>query len=226
MGINIFNKNLKIYRNRKEVNELNYFKFIPENYITLKKNVIKKMGLPKGTILFCLNTNCTNALLLCFKVNDEISMPFDDVQSVIDSLHDSMDDNTGIIEVSTATTKLRKKIIYTIIKHKKQVYNDLQFGVEYTLNLNIKVNDEVWLINGSFCEEGITGYRDNIIYTTVMENINLNNPFDEWMYDPYDKNYIQGYLMNISEKPEYDLMFPEHPLSELRGYIKYIIENN
>lgn len=84
----------------------------------------------------------------------------------------------------------------------------------------------MWLINGSFCEEGITGYRDNIIYTTVMENINLNNPFDEWMYDPYDKNYIQGYLMNISEKPEYDLMFTEHPLSELRGYIKYIIENN
>ena len=32
--------------------------------------------------------------------------------------------------------------------------------------------------------------------------------------------------MNLSENMEYDAMFPQHPLSETRNFIKYIIENN
>lgn len=32
--------------------------------------------------------------------------------------------------------------------------------------------------------------------------------------------------MNLSEKKDFDDMFPEHPLSKLRLLISYIIENN
>ena len=49
---------------------------------------------------------------------------------------------------------------------------------------------------------------------------------DGWFKDPYDKNYKKGILMNLSENMEYDAMFPQHPLSETRNFIKYIIENN
>ena len=39
------------------------------------------------------------------------------------------------------------------------------------------------------------------------------------MKDPYDENIDLPYMMNLSEKEEYDKMFPEHPLSRLRKYL-------
>ena len=49
---------------------------------------------------------------------------------------------------------------------------------------------------------------------------------DEWFKDPYNENYKNGLLMNMSEKSEYDVMFPQHPLSEARSLIEFILENN
>ena len=49
---------------------------------------------------------------------------------------------------------------------------------------------------------------------------------DGWFKDPYDNSFKKGLLMNLSEKPEYDAMFPNHPLSILRNIIKFLIENN
>ncbi len=40
-----------------------------------------------------------------------------------------------------------------------------------------------------------------------------------WQQDPYDPAFTKGFLMNQSEKPEYDKSFPEHPLSLLRSAI-------
>jgi hypothetical protein len=46
------------------------------------------------------------------------------------------------------------------------------------------------------------------------------------MKDPYDEKFDRGILMNLSEKREYDYSFPNHPLSEMRRLIDYIIDNN
>lgn len=46
-----------------------------------------------------------------------------------------------------------------------------------------------------------------------------NNTAKGWMKDPYDENIDLPYMMNLSEKEEYDKMFPEHPLSRLRKYL-------
>ena len=44
--------------------------------------------------------------------------------------------------------------------------------------------------------------------------------------DPYDETYNKGLRMNLAEKEEYDVVFPEHPLSEARNLVKIIIEKN
>ena len=46
-----------------------------------------------------------------------------------------------------------------------------------------------------------------------------NKTVKGWMKDPYDENIDLPYMMNLSEKEEYDKMFPEHPLSRLRKYL-------
>ena len=38
--------------------------------------------------------------------------------------------------------------------------------------------------------------------------------------------YKADNIMIESEKVDYDIMFPQHPLSEIRALIKYIVENN
>ena len=47
-----------------------------------------------------------------------------------------------------------------------------------------------------------------------------------WTCDPYDISYTKGRLMILSEAREYDSMFSEHPLSEVRNFSGYVIKNN
>ena len=49
---------------------------------------------------------------------------------------------------------------------------------------------------------------------------------DEWSRDPYDAQRNKGLLMNWIEDEKYDGLFPKHPLSEMRYFVKYVIENN
>lgn len=43
-----------------------------------------------------------------------------------------------------------------------------------------------------------------------------------WWHDPYDETLTQGFLMNLSEKEEYDAEFPDHPLSVVRRWMKQV----
>lgn len=201
--------------------------FVPNNYRLLDEELPSDMALPKGAIPFGMATDCASAFMVCFEVNEDAAMPFDNPELLINSLHKYMRDDEGIIEVVSTIAKSGKKVAYDIIKHNMKDDNGFSLGTEYTLNLNIKINGKMMLINGSFVEEGMTGIRDTAVYEMFRrENPNLENPFDGWMCDPYDETYKNGYLMNMSEKAEYDVQFPEHPLSEVRKYIEYILSNN
>ena len=95
------------------------------------------------------------------------------------------------------------------------------------MNLNIKIDDDIHFINSSFVERGMTGARDNTVYMMYLQKYpDLENPFDGWASDPYDPEYTEGFLMNISEEPQFDELFPDHPLSKARKLVEYILENN
>ena len=106
--------------------------------------------------------------------------------------------------------------------------------ISHPESADISCDDHVYFISGSFDEAGMTGQRDSICLmlhakskeqagqaadlTDIMEH--------DWFCDPYDPNYTKGFLMNRSEVPELDSMFPEHPLSVTRSLVSFVVENN
>ena len=155
-------------------------------------------------------------------------MPFDDPQSVIDEQHNTMGENEGLIEVANGTTAAGKPYIYEIVKRSIMDGDGLSQGVEYTMNINVRMEKSIQFINGSFTEEGMTSVRDNMVLAMYSKekNLSLGEAMNEWFRDPYDPEFKKGFLMNLSEKPEFDEQFPDHPLSEARTLVKYIVENN
>jgi len=46
--------------------------------------------------------------------------------------------------------------------------------------------------------------------------------FKGWLDDPYDSNETGPMTRNISERPEYDSRFPNHPLSRARWVLGHL----
>ena len=200
---------------------------IPEEYKRIDDE-FPDMGFPcKEGEIYGLRADMFSAFILKCIVPENVSMNFDYPQIVIDDWHNNMPDNYGLIEVKNGITNSGNKFIYFIIKHRINAENDIPMANGYMLNMNIKIDDDIYFINSSFKEEGITGHRDAVIYMIFRQKYSyLEDSFDGWMADPYDKDYNKGFLMNISEEEQFDEMFPEHPLSKARSLAKYIIDNN
>ena len=79
-------------------------------------------------------------------------------------------------------------------------------------------------------EQGITGIRDSAILSLMITNGTVKRDNEEegrlkgWMRDPYDNSINLPFMMNLSESEKFDDMFPNHPLSRLRKYLKHIEE--
>lgn len=214
-------KQIKFSRKKAPMNML------PDGYQLLTKKLPASLNLPKKHIAFGMRTSSASALLVFFEVDEQSAMPFDDVQAIIADLHEGMSNSEGIIEVNSGTTSGGCKYVYNIRKLREEDENGLSVGVDYNLNLNILIDNKIYFINGSFREEGLTGVRDTTIYELYRrEHPDLESPLVGWCCDPYENEYQQGFLMNISESAVYDEQFPDHPLSETRKYIAYIVENN
>ena len=102
------------------------------------------------------------------------------------------------------------------------------------MTFNFIIDDTIYFISGSFDEAGITGMRDSTAYALILnakrdagDEIDVETFMENgWFRDPYDPDYKKGFLMNLSEKPELDELFPEHPLSVARALVKFVVENN
>ncbi len=171
---------------------------------------------PLTTALALQNAN-TEAMVLIYPIKPDSAMPFSRPQKVVDGIHRALGDDQGLIDVSSGVTDGGHKYIYSIVKSARQPY-----GVQYTLTLHLERPDHVLNVTGFFDESGMTGMRDAIIY----EMMTREGKTDSWSRDPYDPEYKNGLLMNLSEMPKYDPLFPDHPLSTLRGFLKYMTENN
>ena len=200
----------------------------PSNYQRIKQDYLEGLGIPEEATGYEMHTNRTNGIFVNYPVSEEITMPFDDPQEIIDELHKSMDDNTGLIEVKNGTTAAGRDYIYEIIKHLMVDDKDQLIGVEYTVNMNIRMENTIQFINASFAEAGITGMRDSLVAAAYAEenNISFEETMKQWFEDPYDSDYKTGFLMNYSEREEFDGEYPWHALSEARSLVKYIIDNN
>lgn len=110
-----------------------------------------------------------------------------------------------------------------------------QFSPESWLNSNRNGGSrrsDRWLkiarnIHGSFQErDKVPGNRSGMLYLMSLGSSELQLETEAWDRDPYDSNREKGFLMNWAEDEKYDGLFPYHPLSEMRRFINYVVENN
>ena len=201
---------------------------LPDYYELDTRPVPVDMGLPSDASIYGMRTQTSSGMLIIFPVSERESMPFDDDRSIIDSLHKTLTgENEGLVEVGHGTTKSGFPYVYDIIKHRMVDKQGIMLGMEYSINLNLKFPDEIGYINGSFMEKGISGVRESIVLEMyTREKGSFDEAFKSWMEDPYDKEFKQGLLRNYSERPDVDVLFPDHPLSLVRELISYIRDNN
>lgn len=206
---------------------------VPESYDRIDISKLKDVDLPEGAEGYTIATGNASGIVFCYPVTAEASMPLDDSQKIINYLHETMDENQGIIEVNTGSCKNGGRFIYYLMKYRKGI-DAIPKKVGYQLNFNFKIGDQIYFISGSFEEEGITGQRDSVgIMLYIKAKEQAGEPADmgnimenDWFRDPYDSEYKKGFLMNRSEIPELDSTFQAHPLSVARELVKYVTENN
>lgn len=73
-------------------------------------------------------------------------------------------------------------------------------------------------VQGYFSEGAMTGQRDAVVLELLRRGGTVSvgtGGLEGWMRDPYSGSTV-GFLMNRSEEPRYDEMFPGHPLTQCR----------
>jgi hypothetical protein len=128
----------------------------------------------------------------------------------------------AIIELESTTTDgclaLRQ-----IIKVPQQPH-----GMTYVGSLLLPFRDFSFVIKVQCQEHGTTGIRDAVILDEALRDGRVTFDPDRkdflkgWMRDPYNPALHRGFHWNLSEAPEYDVRFPDHPLSRLRPVLAHL----
>ena len=193
--------------------------------INIPKDFHKMKSMPKdpaNSVVYGMQTQSSRCLLIMYPINSQSAMPYENISVIVDGIHRALADTQGLIEVDAGITKNNKKYVYSIVKSKLE-----PSGMQYVLTMHIDMNENTINIQAFFDEIGTTGLRDATILNKMVSDGEIVLPnMDGWFKDPYDENYKKGLLMNLSEQSKYDVMFPQHPLSETRSFIKYVVENN
>jgi len=95
-------------------------------------------------------------------------------------------------------------------------------GVSYIGSITIPYKDRSYVLMARCAEVGTTGLRDSAIFDKMIGDGVVT--FEDgtprgWLKDPYDDSMTEGFHMNLSETEEFDAMFPEHPLTVVRGLL-------
>lgn len=177
---------------------------------------------PENSTVYGFQINTCNAFMMVYPINNKNAMPYGDEQAVIEGIHGAISQGQGLIEVKSGNTKSQRRYIYSIIKSKLE-----PSGMQYNLTMHMDINEYALNIQ-VFCDEvGMTGMRESVIIEKLINEGVVKMPnMEGWFKDPYDSEFRNGILMNMSELQEYDTMFPNHPLSILRNIVKFLIENN
>lgn len=98
----------------------------------------------------------------------------------------------------------------------------------YFLNLNNYEEQKMYQFRIMVLEMNPTGLRDSVSIDSICKiaETDMLELMDLYRKDPYNSDYKEGNLMNLSEKKEFDQFFPFHPLSIIRNEIRPHILNS
>ena len=174
---------------------------------------------PPGMRCYGTETEGATIFMTVAPIEGDGAMPFDNPTAVVNGIHGALADDQGLVEVANGTIGDCGRYIYSVVKTAGQ-----PSGVQYCLTLHLDVNGEQTAIQGFFSERGVTGMRDATVLEQCVRAGTVSPPdMDGWTFDPYDPKRRRGFLMNQSERAEYDRAFPMHPLSELRKMVRALV---
>ncbi|MBR4737835.1 MAG: hypothetical protein IK051_09245 [Rhodocyclaceae bacterium] len=170
---------------------------------------------PPQSVPFMTKSENALCLVIAYPIPPEFSMPLD--SEVLASLmYDEIDKNQGLIQVGAG-----KDHVFGIVKALKP-----EGGIQYILALERHYDEDTILrIQGFFDEEGITGLRDTTVYELCRREGTVgseDDPFCGWREELYDDSYAVEAQKNLSEEEKYDEMFPAHPLSMCRAFVRTV----
>ena len=182
----------------------------------------------RAYIGFGKSTFAMDGICMSWPVTETESLPLSDTKRVIEQIHNDMDDHQGLIMAKCGITPKGNRYAYTI--RKLQLVDEKgepQRPTYYDLSFNIRINGKVHFINSSFQpKDDAPGDRTGCLGIMQLGSSELKLTAEEWVGDPYDPERKKGFLMNWEEDEKYDGLFPYHPLSEMRRFVKYVIANN
>lgn len=100
------------------------------------------------------------------------------------------------------------------------------FGMTYIASITFPFSDFSFVIKFTCPEIGTTGIRDSVIGDKLSANRKEEEKsnFKWWRKDPYSSKYDDIAIYNLSDREEYDSLFPNHPLSRARSYLRKLKE--
>lgn len=199
---------------------------LPDGYNRLKyKNPIKDAAkvIANTDFVYRKTVGSSDNIVIVSKTTPEKAMDPDDLQRLIDGIHECLSDNQGIIEAKSGTTTRGYKFIYSIVK---TLSEEPAGGVRYLLRLHLFGNGDIVEIQAEFTEIGMTGGREAVC-SELARRAGLADVFADgdngWAEDPYDPEYTKGCLKNLAEKEGLDGLFPENPLSQAHEFLLAVL---
>lgn len=161
-------------------------------------------------------------LVTTFEIPLQHAMP-QDQRAVISGLRgapDVVDGLAGLIDTNTGGTASNVPYVYSLIK-----VRDEPSGVQYNVTLHL-FGERVQQLQGHFMEGETAGVREASVYEMARQAKMLGDPTPDdpsggWARDPYDGS-TTGFVMNMSELPDFDEQFPGHPLSMARELLRSV----
>lgn len=201
---------------------------LPDGYERLKyKNLVKDAAkaVANTDAVYRKTVSNSDNIVMITKTSPDKAMNAEDLQGLINGIHECLADNQGIIEAKNGVTARGYKYIYSIVKN----LSEKQFGgVRYFLRLNLFHENDIIEIQADFTEIGTTGGREAVCLDLArragLADISRNS-FKDWVKDPYDPEYTKGCLKNLAEKEGLDGLFPENPLSQAHEFLLAVLRD-
>lgn len=188
----------------------------PYDSISFDETGVSLLGERNGARLWLTDTG-DSILLFHFAKPPNIGADINSIVDVRKFYRDSLaGGGVGLIEVETSQVE-GCVVVRTIFKAPQE-----PTGMTYVGSLTLPFRDFSYVIKVQCAEEGVTGIRDAVIFNTMLESGKLELDEDNlvgWMQDPYDPTVNAPLMRNLSEDIQYDVDFPDHPLSRLRAIL-------
>jgi hypothetical protein len=100
-------------------------------------------------------------------------------------------------------------------------------GMGYLGSFMLPFAESGYLLSVACQERGLTGSRDTAVFARLIRSGEVK--FEDgdtqptnWMRDPYDPSITGPPARNRADDEAYDSLFPDHPLSRVRGLLRQI----